>query len=114
MQHGWLDAMWWKWQTLDLPNRLTDMGGRNLPLPSYVQRLGLPYPGREVTDYSGDPGDITTLNHVLANAGIAPNVTVGQVMDVRGDVICAEYIFSDTFNVKMSAGLGGVMTTSVF
>jgi tyrosinase len=24
LHHGWLDSLWWKWQTLDLENRLTD------------------------------------------------------------------------------------------
>ncbi|KAI9172536.1 Tyrosinase ustQ [Paramyrothecium foliicola] len=112
IQHGWLDAMWWKWQSLDLPKRLTDMGGRNLPRRSYVQRLNLPYPGREWTDYDGDTGDVTTLNHVLFNAGLAPNITVGQVMDVRSGLVCAEYVYSSSFNVTINTIEDGFLTTT--
>jgi tyrosinase len=114
LHHGWLDAMWWKWQTMDLTVRLTDMGGRNTPLPSYVGRLGLPFPGREFTSHSGDPADITTLDHVLYNGGIAANVTVGQVMDVRGAFVCADYIFSDDLKVTVNTVANGKMTTASF
>ncbi|KFA80660.1 hypothetical protein S40288_01759 [Stachybotrys chartarum IBT 40288] len=110
LHHGWLDAMWWKWQTLDLPNRLTDMGGRNRPRTSYTQSLNLPNPGPEWTNYDGDDGNITTLNHVLYAAEIYPNVTVGDIMDVRGDVVCAEYIFPANLNVTTTTIVDGSLT----
>lgn len=31
LHHSWLDKLWWDWQNLDIENRLTDMGGPNLP-----------------------------------------------------------------------------------
>ncbi|KAK9425028.1 hypothetical protein SUNI508_03168 [Seiridium unicorne] len=31
LHHSWLDKIWWEWQALDLPARLTDMGGPNTP-----------------------------------------------------------------------------------
>ncbi|KAH7305522.1 hypothetical protein B0I35DRAFT_443939 [Stachybotrys elegans] len=111
LHHGWLDAMWWKWQTLDLPGRLTDMGGRNVPRLSYVQRLGTGLPGREWTDYHGERGNITTLNHILSVNELAPNVTVGNVMDVGGSVVCADYIFSNSFNATINTIVDGFMTT---
>jgi tyrosinase len=110
LHHGWLDVMWWKWQTLDLPGRLTDMGGRNVPRKSYVQGLGMSLPGREWTDYQGETGSTTTLKHVIYNSGLAPNVTVGDIMDVGGDAICAEYFFSDALNVTTTAIVDGFMT----
>lgn len=110
-KHGWLDAMWWKWQSLNLPARLTDIGGRNVPRLSYVQGLGSALPGREFTDYQGDPGTTTTLNHVLWYAGIVPNVTVRDVMDVRSGLVCADYIYSNSFNVTLNTIVDGVLTT---
>lgn len=46
----WLDAQWWKWQSADLDNRLTDMGGRNVPRESYIEQGNLPEPTAEWTD----------------------------------------------------------------
>lgn len=103
--------MWWKWQTLDLPARLTDMGGRNVPRLSYELGLVSPPPGPEFTNYDGDPGSVTTLNHVLWYSGIVPNVTVRDVMDVRTGIICADYIYSDSFSVTTSSIVDGVMGT---
>lgn len=39
----------------------------------------------------GDPGNITTLNHVLTVYGIVPNATIGDVMDIQGGLLCYEY-----------------------
>lgn len=33
LHHTWLDKVWWEWQILDLPARLTDIGGRNVQIP---------------------------------------------------------------------------------
>jgi len=47
---------------------------------------------KAITDYFGDgSGEVTTLGHVLWSAGILPNATVGEVMDLGGGVVCAEY-----------------------
>lgn len=114
LHHTWLDKLWWEWQKLDLPNRLTDMGGPNLPIaglvpggpaegangsanssppgspPNPTNHLG--GTGPEWTDYFGDNGgNVTTLNHNIYMANILPNVTISQLMDVRGPVICSEY-----------------------
>lgn len=52
-------------------------------------------PTDSVLEYDGDPANVTTMNHVLWMIGLLPNVTVEDVMDLRGDVICAEYIEAD-------------------
>ncbi|PYH92003.1 hypothetical protein BO71DRAFT_485806 [Aspergillus ellipticus CBS 707.79] len=36
--------------------------------------------------------DMTMLEHVLYTFDLTPNVTIAQVMDLGGDVICAEYV----------------------
>jgi tyrosinase len=110
LHHGWLDAMWWKWQTLDLPTRLTDIGGRKLAGASFLRMLGMGSPGKEWTDYDGDTGNTTTLKHNLYAADLFPNVTAADVMDVRGSTICAEYFFSDSFNVTTMEMVNGVLT----
>ncbi|KAJ5024613.1 hypothetical protein J3E73DRAFT_391961 [Bipolaris maydis] len=48
--------------------------------------------GPEFTNYFGDNGgNVTTLNHNIYMADILPNVTIGQLMDLNGPVICSEY-----------------------
>lgn len=102
--------MWWKWQTLDLPERLTDIGGRNVATARYLRGLGMRAPGPEWTDYYGDGGgNVTTLDHILYAANLRPNVTVGDVMDVGGDAICGEYFYSDSFNVTTMELVEGVL-----
>lgn len=102
--------MWWKWQTLDLPARLTDMGGRNVPTASYLASVALTKPGPEWTDYDGDDGNMTTLNHVLYYSEIHPNITVGEVMDVTNDLVCGEFFYSDSFTVNVMGFSNGILT----
>jgi len=40
----------------------------------------------------GDPGNETTLNHVLEMYGIIPDATVKEVMDIGNNLLCVEYI----------------------
>ena len=47
---------------------------------------------RRPTGAAGDPGTTTTLNHVLDMKGNSPNRTIGDVMDIAGDVLCYEYV----------------------
>lgn len=83
----------WKWQSLNLTARLTDMGGPVMPSSSFLSRnTAMPVPRSEYLDYDGDDGNVTTLDHMLWMVGIAENVTVAEAMDVGGDVVCAEYV----------------------
>ncbi|KAH8657816.1 hypothetical protein BX600DRAFT_514367 [Xylariales sp. PMI_506] len=93
LHHTYLDRVWWQWQQQNLSARLTDMSGQNIPTDSYIAQNNFDYPGTEFTDYFGDGGgNETTLNHTLWMVGIIPNATVGEVMDLGGALICAEYI----------------------
>ncbi|KAI0477569.1 hypothetical protein GGR56DRAFT_673936 [Xylariaceae sp. FL0804] len=92
LHHTNLDRLWWQWQSANLTARLTDMGGNNVPSDEFNAANNWDAPGANWTDYSGDPGNVTTLDHVLTMFGMLPNVTVGDVMDIGGDVICAEYV----------------------
>ncbi|KAI0470072.1 amino acid transporter [Xylariaceae sp. FL0804] len=91
LHHTYLDKLWWEWQEANLTARLTDMGGANLP-NSGANQENAEYPGTEYTDYWGDPGNVTTLDHVLYMFEIYPNVTIGDIMDIGGDVVCSEYL----------------------
>jgi len=39
----------------------------------------------------GDPGNTTTLSHLIQMYGIVPNQTVGDVMNTQGTLLCYEY-----------------------
>ncbi|KAL4933212.1 putative amino acid transporter [Aspergillus undulatus] len=87
LHHAYLDKLWWEWQLADLPTRLSDMGGPNVPPQFILDTVQLKAPSKAVTDYSGDPGNETTLEHVLWMNGFLPNVTVAEVMDIGGDLL---------------------------
>lgn len=95
LHHAYLDKLWWEWQELDLEARLVDMGGRNQPGSGGGPGGGGPGgPGGlpTVLADNGDPGNVTTLNHVLGMVEIVPDAIIAEVMDLRGDVVCAEYV----------------------
>lgn len=94
LHHTNLDRLWWNWQQVDPDTRTYAIGPlRNQPPESFLETFGpLPAPGPEFLDYSGDNGDITTLNHVLWLAGLAPNITLADVMDLSNTLNCAEYV----------------------
>lgn len=120
LHHTYLDKLWWEWQSQDLSQRLTEIGGNNTR-----QRFGgggppgffdLEFPGEEdlvfppgngsgfpgggldqapnpaFVDYFNDGGNTTTLNHTLWSANILVNATIADVMDIGGSFICAEYV----------------------
>lgn len=92
--HANLDRLWWEWQKLDLPARLSDMTGRNTPTIEFLTNptRGWDPPGPSLTEYSGDPGDTTTLKHVLWMGGVIANATVADVMDIQGKLLCFDYV----------------------
>ncbi|KAI1343574.1 amino acid transporter [Xylariaceae sp. FL0016] len=92
LHHANLDRLWWNWQNEDLDTRLTEIGGDNYPSASLLEIEGIEYPGTDITDYFGDGGNVTTLNHNLWMVGLISNYTIGDVMDLQGDVICATYV----------------------
>ncbi|KAI0973839.1 Di-copper centre-containing protein [Xylaria arbuscula] len=83
LHHTYLDKLWWEWEALKLPARLTEIGGNNTAggksNPVFV-------------NYFNDNGTTTTLNHVLTSHGLVPNATIADVMDIGGDYVCAEYL----------------------
>ncbi|KAI1343244.1 amino acid transporter [Xylariaceae sp. FL0016] len=91
MHHGWIDYLWWKWQNEDLDTRLTEMDGNNVPDADWIAMNSLE-PSASLTDYFGDDGNVTTLNHTLYYMELMANLTVADVMDVTGDTVCAEYV----------------------
>ena len=63
-----------------------------MPAGEFTPANGWPTPGPEFSAYSGDNGGETTLGHVLWMAGLLPNVTIADVLDLHGETICAEYV----------------------
>ncbi|KAL7269177.1 hypothetical protein RUND412_008168 [Rhizina undulata] len=74
LHHTFLDRVWWQWQEEDLETRLTDIAGYT-------------------TLYEPATGWVnTTLYFEIDVFGIVPNATVGDIMDVRGSLLCYEYV----------------------
>lgn len=92
VHHANLDRLWWEWQQANLSSRLTDMSGQEIPPLSIMLENKWVYPSRAYLDYDGDPGNDTTLNHVLWMQEIIPNKTIAEVMDSSNSLICAEYV----------------------
>ncbi|KAF4417048.1 monophenol monooxygenase [Fusarium acutatum] len=69
IHHGFIDRLWWKWQSEDLDSRLYQRGG-----PSA----------------QGGTEELT-LDYVMTTYGIRPNVTVKEVMDIQGGFLCYKY-----------------------
>lgn len=118
LHHTYLDKVWWDWQNLNLSARLTDISGTNRGIlegngtvhelpgngtgPEFGGCPGFfvgPFPPQTSSTPSvqsvqsdGDPGDITTLGHVLTLFGMLPNVTIADVMDTQGGLLCYEYV----------------------
>jgi tyrosinase len=104
MHHAYLDKLWWEWQMADYPRRLYDMGGNNTASDATLALAGLSQPGLDILDYDGDDGTTTTLNHNLWMNSIVPNTTVGDIMQLNGSVICAQYVIADdavTYNTSV-------------
>ena len=90
LHHSYLDKLWWDWQNM-AESRFLDMSGPNIP--EHLDESDSDYPGPEYTDYFGDGGDgVTTLNHNLFMTGLLPNVTIADIMDIRGPVMCTDYL----------------------
>jgi tyrosinase len=41
--------------------------------------------------HNGDPGNITTLKHIISSLGIIPDATVADVMNPTGQYLCYTY-----------------------
>ena len=93
LHHAFVDLLWWRWQLQDLDTRLTAVGGINAPSQETCELFGETCPGPEILDYNGDPGNITTLNHVLWLMDIYPNVTVADVMNLNSTDVCLKYFW---------------------
>ncbi|OJI96468.1 hypothetical protein ASPVEDRAFT_78237 [Aspergillus versicolor CBS 583.65] len=90
LHHTYLDHLWWQWQQQDLPARLFQMSGRNVPTPEQLAMANWTFPSAAILNYDGDPANETTLHHNLWMVGLIPNATVGDVMDLGGNLICVE------------------------
>ncbi|KAI0153122.1 Di-copper centre-containing protein [Xylariaceae sp. FL1272] len=121
LHHGYLDAVWWKWQTLNLTSRLTEIAGNNTPSDISgpgggfggfnFTNPGFPAPGNgtipgngsfpgftpqpanpAIENYFNDDGYQVTLNHTLWSANIVENVTIADVLDPRTGFVCGEFL----------------------
>lgn len=80
LHHANLDRVWWSWQKNNLAKRLTDISG-----PIFI------------LDYNNVQGGNVTLAFPLSVGVNAPNVTVGDVMDIRNTLLC--YAYDQVYNL---------------
>lgn len=74
LHHTFLDRVWWQWQERFLPFRFYDIAGYT-------------------TGSEPEGGWVpATLGDELDMKGIIPNERIGDLMDIRGGVLCYEYI----------------------
>jgi tyrosinase len=92
LHHAYLDKVWWNWQSANLSSRLYDISGTNVGtgFPSFGS--GPSTTSSTPTHVDGDPGNVTTLGHVLHVFGIIPNATINDVMDIRAGYMCYNYV----------------------
>lgn len=85
VHHANLDRVWWSWQSFDLENRLHDISG-----PIFLM------------DYDNVQGGNVTLDFEMTVGVSAPNVTVGDVMNISGGAadgsIC--YTYDDLYALQ--------------
>jgi len=71
LHHANLDRIWWEWQEQHLARRLIEISGRSSVDPPFVN---------------------VTLAFKLKMGILAPLVSIGDVMDIRKELLCYEYI----------------------
>lgn len=103
LDHTFLDALWWKWQSANLSSRLTEIGGQNQVDEAECEFTSSQCPGADILDYDGDPANTTTLNHTLWRYDIYPNRTVADVMNINSTDVCIEYTYPDGEDYKRKA-----------
>jgi tyrosinase len=115
LHHAWLDKQWFDWQAKNPAVRLSEMGGPNQgwnitqllptgpqnngscpPWPTFpgVNGFSNTPPGVGMNPFrvkDGDPGNETTLNHVLSTYGVIPNTRIREVMNTLGGYLCYVY-----------------------
>jgi tyrosinase len=107
LHHGFVDKMWADWQAKNA-SRLAEIGGLNrqdpaigfTEFPGSMEEESAMWgkPTKEILAVTPDPtkgdggGNITTLGHVLSSSGIIPDVTIRDIMNIKGKYLCYEYI----------------------
>ncbi|KAF9558272.1 Di-copper centre-containing protein [Agrocybe pediades] len=73
LHHANLDRLWWKWQTMDLRRRLTDISGKTLPFATPKHKTNV------------------ALDFMLKYDRLAASIPIKEIMDVREFPLCYVY-----------------------
>ncbi|CAI4218856.1 unnamed protein product [Parascedosporium putredinis] len=81
------------WEKIGFPASAVEMEARSSCRPALTFPEALEPPeDAEPQEPRGDPGDVTTLNHVLKMFGLVPDALIRDVMDIAGGTLCYEYV----------------------
>ncbi|KAH8147820.1 uncharacterized protein LAJ45_08286 [Morchella importuna] len=77
LHHANMDRIWWMWQSQDLATRLTDISGP-------IVQFGYPFS-------NNTSGGNVTLDFKIHLNELAGNVTLEQMMNIKGGDLCYDY-----------------------
>lgn len=75
LHHNYIDRLWWKWQAADGDMRLMQMSGNTVNETLYPQQAGVK----------------ASLETVIQQQGIIPDITIRDVMNAQGGYLCYDY-----------------------
>lgn len=83
LHHSYLDRVWWNWQSANSGEHMFDISGDAYNV-TYLDEI----------DYTGtaiNASAVTTLDYVINVDDILSDVTIYEIMNIQGGVLCYAY-----------------------
>lgn len=75
LHHNYIDRLWWKWQAIDNETRMWAMGGNTVNETLYPQQAGVK----------------ASLDTIIQQQNIIPDLQIRDVMNAQGGLLCYDY-----------------------
>lgn len=75
LHHNYIDRLWWKWQAADNETRLWAMSGNTVNETLFPQQAGVK----------------ASLDTVIQQQNIIPDIHIRDVMNAQGGYLCYDY-----------------------